>query len=138
MMKSYRELLSFSTFKERYEYLRLNGIVAQETFGYERCLNQTLYRSKEWKSFRQQIIIRDYGCDLALDGYTIYGKILIHHLNPITVKDVTDRSSAVFDPDNVVCVSFDTHNAIHYGDASLLITLPPERTKNDTCPWKRL
>lgn len=137
-MKSYRELLTFSTFKERYEYLRLNGIVAQETFGYERYLNQTLYRSKEWKSFRQQIIIRDCGCDLALEDYTIYGKILIHHLNPITVRDVIDRSSAVFDPDNVVCVSFDTHNAIHYGDASLLVTLPPERTVNDTCPWKRL
>lgn len=135
-IKTYSELITIPTFEERFEYLQLKGSVGKDTFGYDRHLNQVLYRSPEWKRLRNQIIIRDGGCDLACDGYDIYGKVLIHHLNPITVDDVLARSRKVFDPDNLVCVSHNTHNAIHYGDAGLLITGPIIRTKNDTCPWR--
>ena len=135
-IKTYSELITIPTFEERFEYLQLRGAVGKDTFGYDRYLNQVLYRSPEWKRLRNQIIIRDCGCDLACDGYDIYGKVLIHHLNPITVDDVLTRSRKVFDPDNLVCVSHNTHNAIHYGDVDLLITGPITRTKNDTCPWR--
>lgn len=135
-IKTYSELITIPTFEERFEYLQLKGSVGKDTFGYDRYLNQVLYRSPEWKRLRNQIIIRDGGCDLACDGYDIYGKVLIHHLNPITVKDVLARSRKVFDPDNLVCVSHNTHNAIHYGDVDLLVTGPIVRTKNDTCPWR--
>ena len=135
-IKTYSELITIPTFEERFEYLRLKGSVGKDTFGYDRYLNQVLYRSPEWKRLRNQIIIRDGGCDLACDGYDIYGKVLIHHLNPITVEDVLARSRKVFDPDNLVCVSHNTHNAIHYGDMDLLVTGPIIRTKNDTCPWR--
>ena len=135
-IKTYSELITIPTFEERFEYLQLKGSVGKDTFGYDRYLNQVLYRSPEWKRLRNQIIIRDSGCDLACDGYDIYDKVLIHHLNPITVEDVLARSRKVFDPDNLVCVSHNTHNAIHYGDVDLLITGPIIRTKNDTCPWR--
>ena len=135
-IKTYSELITISTFEERFEYLQLKGSVGKDTFGYDRYLNQVLYRSSEWKRLRNQIIIRDAGCDLACDGYDVYGKVLIHHLNPITVEDVLTRSRKVFDPDNLVCVSHSTHNAIHYGDMDLLATGPIIRTKNDTCPWR--
>ena len=135
-IRTYSELITIPTFEERFEYLQLKGSVGKDTFGYDRYLNQVLYRSPEWKRLRNQIIIRDGGCDLACDGYDIYGKVLIHHLNPITVEDVLARSRKVFDPDNLVCVSHGTHNAIHYGDVDLLITRPIIRTKNDTCPWR--
>lgn len=135
-IKTYSELITIPTFEERFEYLQLKGSVGKDTFGYDRYLNQVLYRSPEWKRLRNQIIIRDGGCDLACEGYDIYGKVLIHHLNPITVDDVLARSRKVFDPDNLVCVTHNTHNAIHYGDADLLITGPIIRTKNDTCPWR--
>lgn len=135
-IKTYSELITIPTFKERFEYLRLKGSVGKDTFGYDRYLNQVLYRSPEWKRLRNQIIIRDDGCDLACDGYDVYGKVLIHHLNPITVEDVLAHSRKVFDPDNLVCVSHNTHNAIHYGDVDLLVTGPITRTKNDTCPWR--
>ena len=135
-IKTYSELITIPTFEERFEYLQLKGSVGKDTFGYDRHLNQVLYRSPEWKRLRNQIIIRDCGCDLACDGYDIYGKVLIHHLNPITVEDVLARSRKVFDPDNLVCVSHNTHNAIHYGDVGLLVTGPIIRTKNDTCPWR--
>ena len=135
-IRTYSELITIPTFEERFEYLQLKGSVGKDTFGYDRYLNQVLYRSPEWKSLRNQIIIRDGGCDLACDGYDIYGKVLIHHLNPITVEDVLARSRKVFDPDNLVCVSHSTHNAIHYGDVDLLVTGPIIRTKNDTCPWR--
>lgn len=134
--KSYSELITIPTFEERFEYLKLKGSVGKDTFGYDRYLNQILYRSPEWKKLRNQIIIRDCGCDLAFEGYEIYGRILIHHLNPITVDDVLDRNRKVFDPNNLVCVTHNTHNAIHYGDASMLLTGPIVRTKNDTCPWR--
>ena len=135
-IRTYSELITIPTFEERFEYLQLKCSVGKDTFGYDRYLNQVLYRSPEWKRLRNQIIIRDGGCDLACDGYDVYGKILIHHLNPITVEDVLTRSRKVFDPDNLVCVSHNTHNAIHYGDTDLLITGPITRTKNDTCPWR--
>ena len=135
-IKTYSELITIPTFEERFEYLQLKGSVGKDTFGYDRHLNQVLYRSSEWKRLRNQIIIRDCGCDLACDGYDIHSKVLIHHLNPITVEDVIARSRKVFDPDNLVCVSHNTHNAIHYGDVDLLVTGPIIRTKNDTCPWR--
>ena len=135
-IRTYSELITIPTFEERFEYLQLKGSVGKDTFGYDRYLNQVLYRSPEWKRLRNQIIIRDGGCDLACDGYDIYGKVLIHHLNPITVEDVLARSRKVFDPDNLVCVSHNTHNAIHYGDMDLLVAGPIIRTKNDTCPWR--
>ena len=135
-IRTYSELITIPTFEERFEYLQLKGSVGKDTFGYDRYLNQVLYRSPEWKRLRNQIIIRDDGCDLACDGYDVYGKVLIHHLNPITVEDVLARSRKVFDPDNLVCVSHNTHNGIHYGDVDLLVTGPMIRTKNDTCPWR--
>lgn len=135
-IRTYSELITIPTFEERFEYLQLKGSVGKDTFGYDRYLNQVLYRSPEWKRLRNQIIIRDGGCDLACDGYDIYNKVLIHHLNPITVEDVLARSRKVFDPDNLVCVSHNTHNAIHYGDVDLLVTGLIIRTKNDTCPWR--
>ena len=135
-IRTYSELITIPTFEERFEYLQLKGSVGKDTFGYDRYLNQVLYRSPEWKRLRNQIIIRDDGCDLACDSYDIYGKVLIHHLNPITVEDILTRSRKVFDPDNLVCVSHSTHNAIHYGDVDLLVTGPIIRTKNDTCPWR--
>lgn len=135
-IKTYSELITFSTFEERFEYLQLKGIVGQETFGFDRYLNQILYNSKEWKHLRNEIIVRDNGCDLALEGFEIHGRILIHHINPITIDDVIKRREMVFDPENLICVTHNTHNAIHYGDKSLLITGPIERRANDTCPWK--
>ena len=135
-IKTYSELITFSTFEDRFEYLQLKGIVGQETFGFDRYLNQILYNSKEWKHLRNEIIVRDNGCDLALEGFEIHGRILIHHINPITIDDVIKRREMVFDPENLICVTHNTHNAIHYGDKSLLITGPVERRANDTCPWK--
>ena len=135
--KSYLELIQIPTFQERYEYLKIDGRIGEETFGFDRHLNQTLYRSSEWKRFRRQIIIRDKGCDVGCEGYELYDKILIHHINPITINDVLNRASCIFDPNNVICTSLNTHNAIHYGDSELLVTEPIERTKNDTCPWKK-
>lgn len=136
-IKTYSEMVRLPTFLERYRYLKIGGQVGEETFGYDRYLNQILYRSSEWKRFRRDIIIRDNGCDLACDGYEIIGKVLIHHIDPITVRDIELRDPKIFDPENVVSVTLNTHNAIHYGDESLLITGPLVRTPNDTCPWKR-
>ena len=133
----YSDLIQLPTFIQRYRYLKIGGIVGEETFGYDRYLNQILYRSPEWKRFRRDIIIRDEACDLACEGYEIVGKILIHHINPITVRDIEMRDPKIFDPENVISVTLNTHNAIHYGDESLLITEPLERTPYDTCPWKR-
>ena len=136
-MKTYSELIQIPTFEERYHYLRLFGSVGEETFGFKRWLNQEFYHSSEWLNFRDEIIIRDGGCDLAVDGFEIYGSIIIHHLNPITYDDILNRNPCVVDPDNVVCTKLSTHNAIHYGDETLLPKIPVERTRNDTCPWRR-
>lgn len=136
-IKTYSELITIPTFEERFKYLKLNGCIGKDTFGFDRYLNQTLYRSPEWKRLRNQIIIRDNGCDLACEGYEIVDRVLIHHLNPITMEDVMNRSSIIFDPNNLICTTHNTHNAIHFGDEKLLISAPKERRPNDTCPWKR-
>lgn len=136
-IKTYSELITLPTFLERYRYLKIGGAVGRETFGRDRYLNQILYQSDEWRNFRIPIIIRDNGNDLGCDGYEIHGPILIHHINPITVEDVLRRDPKVFDPENVISTVLNTHNAIHYGDETLLITGPITRTKNDTCPWRR-
>ena len=135
-IKTYSELITIPTFAERYEYLKLKGIVGKDTFGYDRHLNQVLYKSNEWKRFRNDIIIRDNGCDMAFEGFDVPIRITVHHIDPISVEDVLNRNPKVFDPENVVCVSHNTHMAIHYGDGSMLITAHIERTKNDTCPWR--
>lgn len=138
MIRSYSELVRLQTFKERYEYLKLDGEVGVETFGYDRYLNQLLYNSREWKlDVRPKIIIRDNGCDLGCEGFDIPERILIHHINPITVDDIVMRRDIVFDPENLISTSHRTHTAIHYGDESLLITEVTQRRKNDTCPWRR-
>lgn len=136
MNRTYRECMQLPTFQERYRYLQIGGQVGKETFGFDRYLNQMLYRTPEWKRFRRDMIVRDNGCDLGCEGYEIYGNILIHHINPITVDDVINRNPCIFDPNNVICTSLNTHNAIHYGDETLLITEPVVRKPNDTCPWK--
>lgn len=135
-IRTYSELIKIPTFIERYRYLKLGGSVGKETFGFDRYLNQTLYRSPEWKQFRRDMILRDNGMDLACDEYEIVGKVLVHHIDPLTIQDVIRRDPKIFDPENVVCVSMNTHNAIHYGDESLLMIEPVVRTKNDTCPWR--
>ena len=136
MKKTYSELIRIPTFEERYQYLRLCGKVAEETFGFKRWLNQEFYHSDEWIRFRNKIIIRDNGCDLALEGFEIFGSIIIHHINPITYEDILNRNPCVFDPDNVVSTKLSTHNAIHYGDETPIPHIPVERTKNDACPWR--
>lgn len=137
-IRTYSELITLPTFIERFRYLKLNGSVGMDTFGHDRYLNQILYHSEEWRRFRREVIMRDNGCDLGHEDYEIHGKIIIHHINPITVEDVLRRDPKIFDFENVICVSLRTHNAIHYGDESLLITEPIERTPYDTCPWRRI
>lgn len=136
MIKTYSELCSLETFKERYEYLKLGGIIGDTTFGFDRYLNQIFYQSKEWKKVRNIVIVRDNGCDLGLEGYEIYGKIFIHHMNPIIPKDILDRKGYLLNPEFLVCVSLATHNAIHYGDESLLPIAIEERKPSDTSPWR--
>lgn len=136
-IKKYSEVITLPTYLDRYRYLRIGGRVGEVTFGYDRYLNQVLYKSDEWKRFRNKIILRDNGCDLGCDGFDIHGRVLVHHINPITVEDVIKRHPKVFDEENVICTSLDTHNAIHYGDENLLVVAPIERRPNDTCPWKQ-
>lgn len=135
-VKTYQELSYLKTFEERFRYLKLGGKVGTETFGFDRYLNQQFYQSYQWKRLRDQIIIRDDGCDLGISDRPIQGRVLIHHLNPVSRRDIIQQSEFLLNPDYLVCVSHDTHNAIHYGDEGLLITMPPERQRNDTCPWK--
>lgn len=137
MTKTYKQLSLLPTFEERFEYLKLCGQVGADTFGFDRVFNQMFYQSAEWKHTRHQVIIRDNGCDLGIEGRDIYGRILIHHINPITLADIENHSTILLDPNNLICVSHDTHNAIHYGAVSLLTREPIERKPNDTCPWKR-
>lgn len=137
MIRTYRELIALPTFEERFGYLKLNGTVGEDTFGFDRYINQQFYNSQEWRKLRDEIIVRDNGCDLGLTGYDIGGRILIHHMNPVTVRDIQERSQYLMNPEYLICVSHDTHNAIHYGDENQLRNkLPIERTKNDTCPWR--
>lgn len=135
-IKRYSELILLPTFEERYKYLQLNGIIGDETFGFDRYINQMFYRSQEWKQVRDYVIVRDNGCDLGIEGHEIRGKILIHHMNPIGIKDIQQVNKFLLDPEYLITTMLSTHNAIHYGDESLLVTDPIERSKNDTCPWK--
>lgn len=135
-IRTYSTLITIPTFEERFQYLKTNSKVAEATFGFQRWANQELYHSDDWLRFRDKIIIRDDGCDLAMKDFDIYGSIIVHHLNPITYDDIIYRRPIVFDPENAVCTKLSTHNAIHYGDEGLLIIKPVERTKNDTCPWR--
>lgn len=135
-IRTYSELIRLPTFEERFRYLKLDGLVGKDTFGFDRYLNQEFYRSKEWKEVRDFVIVRDNGCDLGMDGYEIVGRIYIHHMNPITVNDIVHSSDFLLNPDYLICVSHNTHNAVHYGDENLLVTAPVERRRNDTCPWR--
>ena len=134
--KSYSELTQLPTFKERFDYLKLDGIVGEETFGIARWLNQKFYHSYEWRKFRNEIIARDNGMDLGVEGHDIPGQVIIHHLNPITYDDILERHPCVLDPENAISVSANTHRAIHYSDDELLTLGPAVRQPNDMCPWK--
>ena len=138
-IRRYSELIQLPTFEERFEYLKLGGTVGIETFGSHRYLNQILYqRSKEWQRSRDAVIIRDNGCDLGVEGYEVYDqRIIVHHMNPITIEDIEQGLDIVFDPEYLISTIHNTHNAIHYGDSNLLMLGPIERTANDTSPWRR-
>lgn len=136
-IRRYSELVLLATFEERFRYLRLDGAVGEETFGFDRSVNQRFYGSVEWKSVRDFVIVRDGGCDLGVAGHEIYGKVFIHHMNPLLLKDFERKSDFLLDPEYLVATTHHTHNAIHYGDERLLVTAPIERSRNDTCPWKR-
>lgn len=137
MIRTYSELILLPTFEERFKYLKLNGSVGADTFGFDRYLNQQFYRSEEWKRIRGDVILRDNGCDLGVDGYQIFGRVLIHHLNPIRKEDIQSLSEFLMNPEYLICTTHRTHNALHYGDESLLTTSTVKRFKNDTCPWRQ-
>lgn len=136
MFRTYTELSKLNSFLERYEYLRIGGKVGEETFGFDRYLNQIFYKDPEWLEARDNVIIRDGGCDLGMPDREIRGKILVHHMNPVTKEQILRRDPALFDPEYLICTIKSTHDAIHYGDQTLLMLDPIVRTKNDTCPWK--
>lgn len=136
--RSYSELITFETFEERYRYLRLDGVVGEQTFGFDRFINQYLYqRSQRWKEVRRKVIMRDNGCDLGVEGYDIGGRIIIHHMNVLTMEDILDERDWIFDPEYLISTSHNTHNAIHYGNEDLLVKGPITRQANDTCPWRK-
>lgn len=140
MMKSYSELMKFNDFLDRYRYLKLNGEIGRETFGYDRYLNQLFYKLPEWKKARRTVMLRDndgeHILDLGVKDRVIVGNVLVHHINPITIGDILDRNSKLFDPENLICVSHNTHEAIHYGNEDILPHDPIERLPHDTCPWR--
>ena len=137
-VRTYSELSKLTTFKERFNYLSLNGQVGKDTFGFDRIFNQKFYTSKEWRHIRDLVIVRDNGCDLGIEGYDIVGQnLIIHHINPISLEDIESKSDILLNPEYLITTTHNTHNAIHYGDDKLLITGPIQRSKNDTCPWKR-
>lgn len=137
IIRTYSELIKLPTFKERFEYLKLGGVIGEETFGFDRYLNQMFYKSREWKKLRNDIIVRDNGCDLAMpDREIIDQTILIHHMNPITKEDILNMTEFVLNPEYLICTILNTHNAIHYGNSDLLYQEPIVRYKNDMCPWR--
>lgn len=136
MNRCYSDLRNLTTYEGRFKYLMLKGSVGIETFGFDRYLNQAFYKSDEWAYAREQVIIRDNGCDLGIPGREIFGRIIIHHLIPITQNDILKRNPKIFDPEYLITTSLKTHNAIHYGDESVIYDRIVERTKNDTCPWR--
>lgn len=136
MLRSYSELSRLRTFDERFRYLLLAGSVGVETFGFDRYVNQRFYRSEEWKHVRNIVIARDNGCDLGIEGRDINGRVYVHHMNPMSFEQINDHMDLILDPEYLVCVTFATHNAIHYGDESYITLAPVERQPNDMCPWK--
>lgn len=134
--KKYSDLIKLETFEERFRYLKLEGAVGRDTFGFDRYLNQIFYKSQEWREARDYVIMRDNGCDLGVEGFEIFGRVIIHHMNPITMQDIERRNPDIFDPEYLICTTHKTHNAIHYSDESILTIKPIMRTPNDTCPWK--
>ena len=136
-MRTYTELSKLKTFKERFEYLKLNGVVGEDTFGFDRYLNQMLYHSKLWLDVKREVILRDEACDLGVKGYEIHGSVLVHHMNPIRKEDIVKKSDILLNPEYLICTCKRTHNAIHYGDDKILRPAFVERRPNDTCPWKR-
>lgn len=137
-LRTYSELIKFDTFEDRFRYLKLDGTVGVETFGYDRWINQLFYKSEEWKALRREIIIRDCGCDLGVEGFDIHSNIYIHHMNPITSEDILNHSDYLINPEYLISTRFSTHNAIHFGDESVLKTMSIiERRPNDTCPWRK-
>lgn len=138
IIRTYDELSKLKTFEDRFEYLKLDGQVGKDTFGFDRIFNQRFYRSREWKACRDFVIIRDNGCDLGIDGYEINSQnVIIHHINPISLEDIEKRTDILLNPEYLITTTHKTHNAIHYGDKDLLVTGPIERSKNDTCPWRK-
>lgn len=137
IIRTYSELKELKTFEERFKYLKLGGVVGAETFGFDRYFNQKFYLTREWKQIRNYIIVRDLGCDLGCEDHEIFGqRIIIHHMNPIDLEDIERKSDFLLNPEFLITTIHSTHNAIHYGDESLIITAPIERRRNDTCPWK--
>ena len=137
MIRTYSELIALPTFEERYRYLRLSGAVGKDTFGFDRIFNQRFYTSPEWRRIRDWVISRDCGCDLGVEGYEIHGRVIIHHMNPITLDDLDKHSDLLLNPEYLITTTHDTHNAIHYGSEELLVTAPIERSRYDTCPWRK-
>lgn len=135
MIRTYSELIEFNTFEQRFEYLSLKGEVGHETFGFDRWINQQFYTSRQWRQLRQKIIVRDNGCDLGVDGYEIHSRLLVHHMNPLVQSDIVHGTQYALDPEFLICVTHDTHNAIHYGDASLLAKPYEPRRPGDTKLW---
>lgn len=136
IFRCYSELKNLKTYTGRFDYLKCNGEVGFETFGFDRYLNQALYNSPEWKKVRREVILRDNGCDLGIEGYEINERVIIHHMNPITIEQVMDRDPVIFDPEYLIATTHRTHNAIHYGDSEQIYKGPRERKPFDTCPWK--
>lgn len=136
MIKTYSELIRFKTLEERYRYLRIGGRVGEETFGFDRWMNQVFYKDPRWRDIRDEVITRDNGCDLGLEGYDIRGKIFVHHMNPVTKDDILYNFDSLLNPEFLISTSKRTHDAIHYGNEDLLPQSPIVRTRNDTCPWK--
>lgn len=136
MIRTYSELIQIPTFEERFRYLKLNGSVGEQTFGFDRYMNQTFYRSQEWKQVRHEIIVRDMGCDLGIEDREIFGLILVHHMNPLMIDDLVKHSDYLLNPDFLICTCKRTHDAIHFGDESILYEEPIIRRPNDTCPWR--
>lgn len=136
MIRTYSELITLPTFEKRFKYLELKGTIGEESFGFDRYLNQAFYHSAEWKTIRTEVITRDMGCDLACEDREIFGRILVHHMNPLLINDIANKTDNLLNPEFLICTCKRTHDAIHYSDESILYQNPIERKPNDTCPWK--
>lgn len=137
IIRTYHDLMKLDTFEDRFHYLSLSGQVGKDTFGFDRIFNQQFYKSREWKQIRDEIIFRDNGCDLGVDGYEIHERIIIHHMNPIMLSDIKEGTEFLLNPEYLICTTHNTHNAIHYGDENLIIKALINRNRNDMCPWKK-